>query len=144
MAMKIGAGLALDGESDFKRAITGINSDLRVLASEMKKTSSEFATNKDSTAALTAKSEVLEKQLEKQREKISKVKDALENSKKQYGENDEKTKKWQITLNHAETDLNKLENELKDSKQETQKFSASVDDSAKSADNATDARQNNK
>lgn len=136
MAMKIGAGLALDGESDFRRAVTGVNTDLRVLQSEMKKVTSEFATNKGSTEALAAKNEVLGKQLTTQKDKIEAVKKALENSKAQYGENDDKTKKWQITLNKAETDLNKMENELKDSTKETQNLSTGLD---KSSESATDA-----
>ena len=42
----------------FRRAVTGVNTDLRVLQSEMKKVTSEFATNKGSTEALAAKNEV--------------------------------------------------------------------------------------
>ena len=42
----IGAGIALDGEKEFKQAVSGINSDMKVLASEMKKVTSEFADNK--------------------------------------------------------------------------------------------------
>jgi phage-related protein len=112
----IGAGIKLDGETEFKKAISGINSDMRVLGSEMKKVTSEFIDNKDSLEALTAKDKVLNDQLDKQKEKIDAVKKALENSKTQYGENDEKTKRWQITLNDAESQLNKLNTEIKQNK----------------------------
>jgi phage-related protein len=112
----IGAGIKLDGETEFKKAISGINSDMRVLASEMKKVTTEFYDNKDSLEALTAKDKALNDQLEKQKEKIDAVKKALENSKTQYGENSEKTKRWQITLNDAESQLNKLNTEIKQNK----------------------------
>ena len=39
---KIGAGIALDGEKEFKSAISGINKDLTVLKSALEKNKSEF------------------------------------------------------------------------------------------------------
>lgn len=112
----IGAGIALDGEKEFRQAISNINSDMKVLGSELKKVSSEFLDNKGSIEALTAKDEVLNKQLDAQKDKVEAVRKALENSKDQYGENDKKTKDWQITLNNAEADLNKLNKEIDDNK----------------------------
>ena len=45
---KIGAGIALDGEREFKKAVTGINKDLSVLGSEMKKVTAQFDGNANS------------------------------------------------------------------------------------------------
>ena len=38
----IGAGIALDGEAEFRKAISSINKDLSVLGSEMKKVTADF------------------------------------------------------------------------------------------------------
>lgn len=111
--MKIGAGLALDGEKEFKQAISGVNKDLAVLASEMKKVTAQFSDNANSMAALTTKGDVLNKQIEEQKKKIDLLKSALENSKEQYGENDKRTKEWQISLNKAEAELARTESELR-------------------------------
>jgi len=112
----IGANISLNGESEFRKAVSSINNDMRVLGSEMKKVTSEFSGNEKSIESLTAKNKVLNDQIETQKEKIEAVRKALENSKDLYGENSENTKKWQITLNNAESDLNKLNNEVKDNK----------------------------
>lgn len=127
----IGAGIALDGEKEFRKAITSINKDLGVLGSEMKKVSAEFKGNANSIESLTEKDKVLNKQLETQKEKVEAVKKALENSKQQYGENDNKTKDWQKTLNNAEADLYKLTKEIEDNED-------AMEDAAKASDDMGD------
>ena len=89
--VNIGPGIKLDGEKEFKKAISGINSDMRVLASEMKKTSEQFRYNQNTVEALTEKDKVLSNQIEKQKEKVDVLKQALENAKNEYGENDTRT-----------------------------------------------------
>ena len=113
MAMKIAAGLALDGEKEFKQAVSGINKDLSVLGSEMKKVTSEFGTNANSMDVLKNKSTVLEKQLVTQKDKVDVLKSALKNAGEQYGENSNQAKEWQIKLNNAEAQLNKTERAIK-------------------------------
>ena len=65
MADKFGiaAGITLDGEKEFKSAVTEINRSMTVLGSEMKKVTAQFADNGDSIEALTAKQDVLDRQL---------------------------------------------------------------------------------
>lgn len=127
----IGATVSLDGEKEFKQAISNINSDMKVLGSEMKKVSAEFADNKDSVDALTAKDEVLNKQLDMQKEKVEALKKALENAKEQYPDNTKKINDWQASLNNAEADLSKLESELKNNKEAMEKAKNPTDDLGK-------------
>ena len=114
MAIKIGAILALDGEKEFKSAIKGVNKDLTLLGSEMKKVTSEFGTNAKSLESLTSKQEVFSRRAEEQAKKIDIIKQALENAKKEYGENSDQVRNWQIQLNNAEADLNKTKNSIAD------------------------------
>jgi phage-related protein len=114
--INIGAGISLDGEKEFRQAVSGINSDMKVLASEMKKVTAEFSVNNGSIEALSAKDEILNKQLDKQKEKVEALKLALENSQQQYGENDTKTDKWKISLNNAEAEMSKLTKEVNDNR----------------------------
>jgi len=134
--MKIGAGLALDGEREFKQAISAINKDLAVLGSEMGKVTAQFGNNANSMDALKAKSEVYNKQIEEQKKKIDTLRAALENSAKEYGENDTKTKNWQIQLNKAEAALAKTENALDDNDKALDNMGKGLDDVSKDLDKA--------
>lgn len=102
----------LDGEQEYKAAVSEINASLRVLNSEMKLVSAQFATNADSVDALTARSDVLTRQILTQKEKVEALQAALKDSADRYGEADDRTKRWQTTLNNAEAELAKMEQQL--------------------------------
>ena len=86
-----GGTIKLEGEKAYRQAISQINSDLKVLASEMGKVTAEFGKNDNSAVSLTSRNKVLSEQIDKQKEKISTLKTALEQSSEKYGENDKKT-----------------------------------------------------
>lgn len=141
----IGAAIALDGEKEYRKAISGINSDMKVLSSEMKLSKQAFEGNENSVEALTSKGELLNKQLDKQKEKVEAVKAALEKVKEQYGENDTRTDKWKISLNNAEIELTKLDREIKtndkyldEAKTSTTKAAKSIDQYGKEVKSAGD------
>ena len=50
-----GAKVVLDGENEYKQALTSLNDGNRVLASEMKKLQAEYKGNSDSVEFLTKK-----------------------------------------------------------------------------------------
>ena len=74
----IGASLAIDGEREFKKAVSDISKDMTVLSSEMKKVTAEFDDNAYSMEALTAKSAVYNKQIEAQKDRIDVLKKHLQ------------------------------------------------------------------
>jgi len=113
MTDSIGAVIVLEGEKEFKKAVTGINQDISVLASEMSKVTAEFGRNANSMDALKSKTEVFNKQIDAQKQKVETLKTALENSKKEYGENSTQVKNWQLQLNKAETQLANTKTKLK-------------------------------
>lgn len=73
----IGAKLVLEGESEYKSALKSIGQAQKELKSEMALCSAEFKNNQNSMEALTAKSEVLQKQYDAQAEKVKVYSDAL-------------------------------------------------------------------
>ena len=103
----------LDGEKEYKAAVSEINASLRVLNSEMTLVSEQFKNNDKSVEALTASSDVLSRQILTQKEKIEALQAALKNSAERYGEADARTKRWQTSLNNAQAELVKMERELK-------------------------------
>ena len=109
-----GGTIKLDGEKAYREAVGQINSNLRVLASEMGKVTAEFTKNDKFTTASTSRNEILNEQIERQKEKISVLKNALAQSSEKYGENDKKTNNWKVSLNKAEAELSRMESSLKD------------------------------
>lgn len=141
----IGAIVALDGEKEYRRAVTSINSDMKVLNSEMKLSTAEFNGNANSVEALTQKDKILSDTIDKQKQKVELLKEALANSEKQYGENDTRTDKWKTSLNNAEAQLYKMDDELKVNKKylaeaenNTDKCATSIDQYGKDVKVATD------
>lgn len=115
MAKKInlGATISLEGEKEYRQAVSNINSSVKTLKSEMKLLSAEFGDNQNSVEALSKKDEILTKQFEAQKDKVEVLKKALEHAKELYGENDTRVDKWQQSLNNAQAELISLDNELK-------------------------------
>ncbi len=122
-----GGTIKLEGEKAYRQEISQINSDLKVLASEMSKVTAEFGKNNNSTSFLASKSKVLNEQIERQKEKIETLKGALQQSSEKYGENDKHTNNWRTSLNKAEAELSKMENSLSEVNSEMEKSQTPLD-----------------
>lgn len=118
MADKIGPRIELEGEREFRRAIAEINNGLKVTGSELKMVTAQYSENAKSVAGLTAKNEVLERQIINQTEKVEKLREVLTMSAQQYGESDARTMKWQESLNTATAELYNLQNQLSKNSEE--------------------------
>lgn len=119
--------VSLEGEKEYKQALSEINSGLRVLGSEMKLVSAQFADNENSIDGLTAKGSVLERQFLTQAEKVETLKAALQSSANAYGESDKRTQSWQISLNNAAAELAKMERSLKENQNALEQAAASAE-----------------
>lgn len=140
----INTSLKMDGEKEYKQAISSINDALRVMGSEMKKVTAEYQDNSKSVDALKAKGDVLERTLLTQKEKVEELRKALQASAKELGESHKDTMKWQESLNKAEADVANTEHairenndaieqatqDLKDNDDQTKKNGASLTDLA--------------
>ena len=115
MADNFGLKIGVEGEKEFKKALSDINQTFKVLGSEMKLVSSEFDKQDKSVAAVAARNEVLNKAIDAQKDKISTLESALKNAADSFGENDRRTQNWAIQLNNAKAELNGMERELDNS-----------------------------
>lgn len=70
MADNFGLKVGIEGEKEFKKALSEINQSFKVLGSEMKLVSSQFDSNDKSIQALSARNTVLNKEIDAQRQKI--------------------------------------------------------------------------
>lgn len=113
-----GLKLGVEGEKEFKRALSEINDVSKTLRSEMKLVASEFDANDKSVDALSAKYGVMSKEVDNQRQKVDTLAEALAEASKEFGENDKRTQNWQRQLNLATADLNNMQKELRETKDE--------------------------
>lgn len=79
MADNFGLKIGIEGEKEFKKALSEINQSFKVLGSEMKLVSSQFDKNDKSVQALSARNTVLNKEIDAQRQKIETLRAALQN-----------------------------------------------------------------
>lgn len=129
-----GLKIGVEGEKEFKSALRDINQNFKVLGSEMNLVTSQFDKQDKSIKAITARNEVLNKEIDAQKSKVSTLESALKNAAESFGENDKRTKAWQIQLNNANADLNKMEKELDDNNKALDAASDGFDDAGKEAD----------
>lgn len=122
MAVKreIRTTLALDGENEYKKALSEAQRGLRVLGSELKLASAEFETNGDQQAFLTAKSRTLRSEIAQQEEIVKSLEGAVKNAGEKYGETAKATDDYQIRLNGAKAALERMRRELDATDREAQ------------------------
>ena len=71
MAFDIGPKIGIEGEKEFRNAISQINTQIKTLGTEMAAATAQFAKNEDSVEALTRKGEILNSQIDAQKEKVN-------------------------------------------------------------------------
>lgn len=128
----ISTSIKLDGEVEFKKQMTSVNSELKTLRTEMAYSEEAFKGQANTMEALTAKDKLLRKEIEQQEEKVRALEQAVSDASEAYGDNDKRTDSWRQSLNKAKTDLLKMNRELEDN-------SKYLDEARKSADHAADS-----
>lgn len=113
----IGPVIGIEGEKEFRQAIRDINTSMRTLGTEMKVVASQFDKNDKSIRSLTSKNEVLNKQIDMQKQKLSELQKGLSQATEKYGESHRVTQGWQQQVNRATAELNNMERELKENEQ---------------------------
>ena len=130
----ISATIALNGEQAFNNAMKSINSNLRVLKSELSATSSSFSGQANSLTALTAKNKQLSEIYDQQKEKVRALEQAVKESAEKYGENSQQTDRLKISYNQARVELDRLGQELQQNAQYMEEAKNSTDQCATSID----------
>ena len=108
----VGATIYLDGEKEYKQAVSNIGASMKTLNAEMKLAKSENIGAEDSLKSLRAQYKIQDQVVKENEEKIRVLNGALEDAKKKYGENSRQVQKWSDDLIKAKTELNKSRAEL--------------------------------
>lgn len=114
MSYDIGPKIGIDGEAEFRKQISAVSTQLKTLGTEMGAVTAQFARNASGQEALSAKTAVLNKQIDAQKEKLALQQEMLEKAAAKYGAADERTQKWQQTVNRSTKELYDMENALND------------------------------
>ena len=130
----ISTSIKLDGEQEFKKQMSSVNSELKTLKSEMALVTSEFKGQENSVDALTDKNRILRQQYDQQAEKVRALQQAVADSVDAYGAADRKTDEYQRQLNYARIALNNLNEELRQNEKYLDEARSNADRAATSID----------
>ena len=108
------ARVELDGEREYKQALSELQKGNQVLGSEMKKLQAQYKGNTESTEFLTKKGDLLQRQLLQQKDVVSTLREALKNAASQTKESSKEVQDWQIKLNKAEAAQYDLEHAIQE------------------------------
>ena len=164
MPANIGAKIGVDGEREYRQALSNINQQTKELNSEMKLLESSFTSETSEMEKASAKSALLERQIANQAAKVdtltdkynreqselSRLKAEMERATAEYGANSKEaeqattaynkfatqTSKTKTELNRAQAGLNDLKNELEETKNPTKEEAKAVEEVGDNLDKA--------
>ena len=133
MATSFGGTVKLTGESEYRKALRDITSNLKEVSSELKLTTTQFTAG-DKTVKETKNSYLnMNNTIQQQKEKINNLRIALSEAEKEYGTNNEKVRTFKTQLNNAETQLVKMESATKKSNKGLDEMKDSFEDAGQGA-----------
>lgn len=122
----ISVKLAIDGEAEYRQSVANINNALKTLKSELALVESQFQREANSQEALTAKKEVLNRQLDLQTKKLKETRAALENAKKAQDQHTASVEAYKSKISAAEQRLEELKSSTGDTAKEQAKLTAKL------------------
>lgn len=141
--MAFGGSVKLTGETEYRKALKNITQNLKEVSSELKLVTSEYGANDKSVEGLQAKSEVLNKQLEKQREKVTVLTNALNSLQSEVLTQSKAHTQLEQELANEQKKLDLLANTVGDTSQEYQAQKQKVAELEKAVSKSSSANESN-
>lgn len=138
---KLDTKLSISGEQQYKNAIAQINRGIGVLNAEMKKVAAEFEANADSMEGLTAQTDVLNRRLESEKDKVSALRDALSYAVRTHGEASKEAMDYQAALYKAEAQVSKTESAIRRNTEALTQQDEALEDAAEEMTGAGDVAE---
>lgn len=133
MASSFGGTIKLQGESEYRKALKDITSNLKLVSSELKLTNTEFSNGDKSLKQTKGSYDNMSKSVQDQKAKISALREELTKAEKEYGSNNEKVKMFKTQLNNAEIQLKQMEEATDKSTKELKEMKSGFDEAGKGA-----------
>lgn len=134
---KIGATVALDGEQQFKQAVTSINKELGTMKSEMSSLKERTEGHANALDTLRSKNDILIRSLEKSREKHEAIKTGLQNAQERY-------EKAAAEVEDYRKEIEKEERALEDLKKSGEASTEEIEAREKAIQNMKEADEQNR
>ncbi len=152
MTTDVGIRVGVDGEKEFKSSLAAVNAQLRNLNSEMQSTVAAFAGMEDSEEAVAASSDVLQRsisaqqqklsllsgQYDRSKDKLSQLGDELDQAIREFGESSKEAGKAQNAYNRQAAEVNNLGSQVNKATADLRTFERQLADVGKSADDLSD------
>ena len=124
--MAFGGVIKLQGESEYRKALSDITNNLKVVGSELKKVSSLYDKNDTSVEKLSSTNETLTKKLKLQNDSLDKARDMLKEAQSGYDKSADSVKEWQQKLEQARAELDRAKSSTEASADEIADLEAKV------------------
>lgn len=133
MGSSFGGSVKLTGESEYRKALKQITTNLKEVSSELKLTNVQFTNGEKTVKETKASYDNANSTIKEQREKINELREALNKAEKEYGSNNEKVKTFKTALNNAETQLASMESQSDKSTKEIKNMKDGFDEAGSGA-----------
>lgn len=134
----IGPRIGIEGEAEFRRQISRINSEYKSMDSYLKSVEKSMELQGRTQEGLALKSNALRQQIAKQEQAYEQYADALEKIKKLEGDHSEELLRYQGALLHTENTISELRRELDNTEGELKRMADGLDDVGDAAADADD------
>ena len=128
MAADIGPRIGIDGEAEFRKELNNLTQQVKTFGAELKAVSTSADDEADAVSKAARQQEILGNAIAAQKQKLSQLQQALQRATQEWGESDTKTLKWRQSVARAETELNQLESQLKQTTTALDKTDRAADD----------------
>ena len=112
MPREIKTTLMVDGEAAFKQSINAAQTSIRNMGTQLTLAAAQFRADGDAMKLMESRSKTLKAEVAQQENIVKALEQAVKESSQAYGENSEKTERWEAELNRARTRLVNLQSEL--------------------------------
>ena len=122
----ISTRIVLEGDDEYRSKLSGIDSELKTLSSNMKLVDSDFRGQANTTAALTAKHKALQDVYAAQKEKVATLSQALQHAKTQQAAYSSSVESAKSKIAATEAALEKLKSSTGDTSDEEKKLTTQL------------------
>ena len=112
MAKEIKQRIVLEGEKEYNQAVKEAQRNLRTLRSELKAETAELGRNATEQQKTETRAKSLKKQIQEQEKVVATYRQALEEVREKYGDNEDAVAKWEQKLNEARATLGNMRSDL--------------------------------
>lgn len=133
MASSFGGTIKLQGESEYRKALKDITTNLKLVSSELKLTNTEFSTGDKTLKQTKTSYDNMNRTMQEQKAKVNELRETLSKMEQVYGSNNEKVKTFKTQLNNAESQLKQMEDATDKSNKELKEMKEGFDDAGSGA-----------